>query len=77
MASFRFSGRRPRRTRHSRPVEEVGGEPALQEVLVGEDRLVERDVRGEAVDDELVERDPRPGDRRRTVGPPDDELAEE
>ena len=42
-------------------VEQVRRHPALEERLVGEQRLVDRDVRDEALDDQLVERDPRRG----------------
>ena len=50
-------GRREER-RAADAVEQVRREPALEEVLVGEQRPVDRHVRDEAVDDELVEGDP-------------------
>src|SRR3954452_5853265 len=58
-------------------IEQVGRHPALEERLAAEQRLVDRDVRDEAVDDELVEGDPPALDRGFAIRRPDDELAEE
>src|SRR3990170_6434227 len=59
------------------PVEEVRRHPAVEECLVEEQRLVDLDVRREAVHDELVESSPAASDRGRPVRSPGDELAEE
>src|SRR5207253_4024597 len=59
------------------PVEQVRRHPALEEGLAREERLVDRDVRHEALDEQLVESDLAALDRRGPVRTPDDELAQE
>ena len=79
--SARRVGHRRRRGGQERraadAVEQVGGHPALEERVVLEQRAVDLDVRGDAVDEQLLERGPAAGDRRLAVRAPDDELAEQ
>src|SRR5690348_3896935 len=60
-------GRRP----HA--IEEIGGHPTFEEGLAREQRLVDRHVRHEAVDDELLERDLAALDRGLARRCPDNE----
>ena len=70
-------GARPSRPRGGREerraadaVEQVRGHPSLEERLAREQRPVDRDVRDDALDEQLVERDAAAGDRgRRGSGP--------
>src|SRR5436190_20343621 len=71
------SRRRGEEGRAPDAVQEVGRHTALEERLVGEQRLVDRHVGHDALDHELVERHPAACDRGGAVGAPDDELAEE
>src|SRR3954468_8670700 len=57
-------------------IEHVRRHPTGEERFVLEHRLVDGHVGDQALDDQLVEGDPRAGDGRRPVRPPDDELAE-
>src|SRR3954470_13735203 len=57
-------------------IEHVRRHPAREEGLVLEHRLVDGDVRDQALDHQLVECDARTGDGRRAVGPADDALPE-
>src|SRR5215212_9416109 len=59
------------------PVEEIRRHPPLQERLARQQRLVDRNVRHEALDEQLVECDTAAFDRGLTGGAPDDQLAEE
>src|SRR6185369_9805285 len=70
------SRRRGEECRAPDAVEQVRGHPSLEERLVRQERLVDRDVGDEAIDDQLVECDPATGDRGRPVRAPDDELTE-
>ena len=65
----RLSGRRRPGRRRADPIDQVRGQLAGQEGLVGEEGLVDRDVGDDALDDQLVEGAPRAGDGRRPVGP--------
>src|SRR5690242_19750632 len=69
----RWSGAGGRRKERgaAHPIEQVRGHPALEEGLGGEQRLVDVDVRREAVDHQLLEGDPTAGDGRRPVRTPD------
>ena len=58
-------------------VEQVRGHPTLEESFVGEQGLVDRHVRDQALDHQLVEGDPAAGDGGRTVRTPHDEFADE
>src|SRR4051794_20931982 len=71
------SRRRGEECRAPDAVEQVRRHPTLQERVVGQQRLMDRDVRHQPVDDQLVERDAATGDGGRPVRAPDDELPEE
>src|SRR6185369_646206 len=71
------SRRRGQERRAPDAVEQVGRHAALEERLVGEQRLVDRAVRDEPVDDQLVERHAPPGDGRLAIRAPHDQLAKE
>src|SRR5689334_15206553 len=72
---------RPCRGREDRrsadPVEQVRRHLAVEEGVRSEQRPVDRDVRHDALEQEVVERDAGPGDRRLAGRAPDDQLAEQ
>src|SRR5450759_2447442 len=63
--------------RGANTIEQVRGHAAIHEDLVREDGAVQLDVRCDPVDEQLAQRGFAPSDRRRSIGAPDAELAEE